>query len=126
MSTDQPKTNDLVLHDEELSVEKEVREIGAVRLLKTVETEHVSEPVELVREYAEIDRVPPNDEESGEIETLPDGSLSIPVLAEELVLSKRVVVVERVVVRRSAAREEHAVEADLKRERLEVDVTDDR
>lgn len=55
------------------------------------------------------------------METLPDGSVSIPVLEEELVVSKRMVVRERIIIRKRTVSEEQPIEAELRRERLEID-----
>lgn len=69
-------------------------------------------------------RVPATDRpsgDSGEVEYLPDGSVSIPVIEEELVCEKRPVVRERIVVRKETVTEERVVEADLRREQITVD-----
>ena len=72
-------------------------------------------------EQADLQRVDVDDGDSGRIETLPDGSVSIPLFEEQVVVEKRLVVRERVVVRKQTVVEDHVVEADLRRERLEVD-----
>ena len=54
--------------------------------------------------------------------SLPDGSVSIPVLEEEIVVTKRTVVRERIVVRKEVATEVQRVEAELRREHVDVDV----
>jgi len=48
----------------------------------------------------ELEWVPVEGDDSGRVETLPDGSVSIPVLEEQVVASTRTIVRERVVVRR--------------------------
>jgi stress response protein YsnF len=58
--------------------------------------------------------------DSGEVETLPDGSISIPILEEELVVYKRVVVRERLIVHKDAEVEHRTIGAELRRERVEV------
>jgi uncharacterized protein (TIGR02271 family) len=121
---DQP--NELVLHEEELELGKEVRDAGSVRARKRVEQEEVSELVPREFEQAEIERVPAAEGDSGEIETLPDGSVSIPLLEEELVVTKRVVVRERIVIRKETQTEQREVRAELRRERLEIDAPDPR
>ena len=70
----------------------------------------------------DLERRPPNEYDSGEIETLPDGSISIPVLEERLVVSKRRVVRERIVVGKQVVTQEQEIEADLRSERIEIDV----
>jgi uncharacterized protein (TIGR02271 family) len=57
----------------------------------------------------------------GEVEILPDGSVSIPVLEEQLVCEKRLVVRERIVVRKETVTEDRMVEADLRREHVAVE-----
>lgn len=72
-----------------------------------------------------VERVPAGEGDSGEIETLPDGSVSIPVLEEQLVVTKRTVVRERIVVRKEVATETERVEAELRREHVDVDVREE-
>jgi uncharacterized protein (TIGR02271 family) len=68
--------------------------------------------------------VPVGEGDSGEIETLPDGSLSIPLYEEELVVSKRTVLRERVIIRKELAARTERVEAELRREQVELDADD--
>ena len=121
----QPRADDetsIVRHEEELALGAEARELGAVRVGKRVETERVREVVpRAVEEVDEIERTDPNEEDSGEVEVLPDGSVSIPVFEEELVVSKRTVVRERVIVRKRTETREERVAAELRKERVEVD-----
>ncbi len=116
----------LVRHEEELEVGKTSREIGAVRARKRVETEKVRDDVpRQVEQFDDVERVEADEDDSGEIETLADGSVSIPVLEEELVVTKRTVVRERIVVRKRTVTEHQRVEAELRRERVEVDFEGD-
>lgn len=46
-----------------------------------------------------VDRAAAYDQDSGQIETLADGSILIPVFEEQLVITKRLVVKEREIVR---------------------------
>jgi stress response protein YsnF len=102
-------------HEEELGVTAGTRE-RAVRASKHVESEQVSEIVpRSVEHYDEIERAVPNAEDSGEVELLPDGSVSIPILEEELVIEKRIVVRERVVVRKRTETRHERVEAELRK-----------
>lgn len=111
--------------EEELEIGTSAEEEGAVRARKHVETERVEELVPRQIEHADVERVAPAEADSGEIETLPDGSVSIPILEEELVISKRTVVRERVVVRKRTLTEEHRVKAELRRERVELETEGD-
>jgi uncharacterized protein (TIGR02271 family) len=116
---------EVIRHEEALEVGTEVESYGSIRLRKRVETEHVEETVPLAVERAEIERIPAAEDDSGEIETLPDGSVSIPVIEEELVVTRRRVVRERVVVRKRVETEARLVEADLRKERVDVEATGD-
>jgi uncharacterized protein (TIGR02271 family) len=111
----------VVRHEESLRVGAERVEAGQVHLRKRVETEHALERVGLGHEDADIERVAVDGEDSGEIETLADGSISVPLFAEELVIEKRLVVRERIIVRKRTELEDRVVEADLRREHVELD-----
>ena len=111
----------LVRHDEELRVGSEAERAGVVRARKHVEAEHVERIVPRAIEHADLERAPADEGDSGEIETLPDGSLSIPLFEEELVVSKRLVVRERVIIRKRTVTEQHRIEAELRKERVEID-----
>jgi uncharacterized protein (TIGR02271 family) len=113
----------VVRSEEELALDAAERELGAARARKWVESERASERVpRSVEHFDEVERTGPNDQDSGEIETLPDGSVSIPILEEELVVEKRTIVRERVIVRkRTETRHEH-VETTLRKERVAIDL----
>ena len=64
----------------------------------------------------------PIGDDSGQVETLPDGSVSIPVFEERLVVEKRLVVTERVIIRKWSTNEDQEVQAELRRERIEIEV----
>jgi uncharacterized protein (TIGR02271 family) len=114
----------LVRHDEVLRTGTETVETGRLHIRKRVEEERVQERVELGREDADVERHAVDGPDSGEIETLPDGSISVPLFVEELVIEKRLVVRERIIIRKRTELEEHVVEADLRRERLDLDADD--
>jgi uncharacterized protein (TIGR02271 family) len=117
---------DIVRHEEELRLGRSVEDLGTVRARKEVATERVEETVPREVEHVDdLERVPAGEGDSGEVETLPDGSISIPVFEEELVVTKRLVVRERVVVRKRTEVEERRVEADLRKERVEIESTGD-
>ncbi len=58
--------------------------------------------------------------DSGLVETLPDGSLSIPILEEEIIVTKRIVVRERLIVRRDSVVERRPIGIELREERMQV------
>ena len=111
--------------EEELRVDTTVREVGAVRLRKSVQSETVEELVPRELEEADVEREPAREGDSGETETLPDGSISIPLLEEELVVSKRVVVRERIVIRKRTVTEREPIRAELRKERVELETEGD-
>ena len=115
----------LVRHEEEASVTAEMVPVGVVRARKHVEVESVEEVVPRDIEHADVERVAPNPNDTGEIETLPDGSVSVPILEEELVITKRKVVRERMIIRKRVVTEQHQVEARLRRERVEIETEGD-
>lgn len=111
-----------VRREEEIELGTTTREMGSVRARKHVDTEHVERVVPREVEYSDgVDRVGANAEDSGRVETLQDGSVSIPIFEEEIVITKRLVVRERVVIRKKTVTEEHRVEAEVRRERVEIE-----
>ena len=101
---------------------KQLAPLGNVHVQKRVEAEQVEQDVPRRVERPAFERLAAAEGDSGEIETLPDGSVSIPVLEEEIVVTKRVVVRERIVVRKEVATEVERVEAELRSEHVDVDV----
>jgi uncharacterized protein (TIGR02271 family) len=114
----------LLRSEEQLSVGTTDQIVGAVRARKHVDTEAVRTDVARSAEHGEFERAPANDDDSGEIETLADGSVSIPLLEERLVVRKEVFVRERVVLRKHIVTEQHEIDAELRKERIEIDADD--
>ena len=112
---------EVIRREEELRVATTVHEAGRVGVRKVVDHEQATTVVPVGTEHAEFERHPVAEADSGEVEVLPDGSISIPVFQEELVIEKRLVVRERVIVRKQTVVEDRLVEADLRRERVEVE-----
>jgi uncharacterized protein (TIGR02271 family) len=120
-----PEEGILIRHEEAVvDVDKTWRGIGLVRGRKRVDSHLVRELIPRGVENVLLERTPPNEDDSGRIETLPDGSISIPVYEEELVITKRIVLRERVIVRKETVVREERVEAELRRERVEVEGDD--
>ena len=120
-------TRAMVVSEEQMRVGTQVEQSGAARAVKHVDVEQVSTRVERGTEHADLERLAVADAQadSGQVETLPDGSVSIPVFEEQIVVTKRLVVRERVILRKHTVYEEHVVTADLKKERLEVEAVGD-
>ena len=117
-----PDETEVIRSEEVLDVGVRERDAGAVRLRKRVDEERVERLVPVGLEHAEVERAAVGEGDSGQVETLPDGSLSVPVFEEQLVVEKRLVVRERIIVRKHTVYEDQLVTADLRRERVEVDV----
>ena len=108
--------------EEELDVGKRTQLAGTLRARKSVETRQVGDVFEReIEELDDVERTAPRENDSGEIETLEDGSVSIPVLEERLVVTKEIVVRERVVIRKRTTTERERIETELRRERIEID-----
>jgi uncharacterized protein (TIGR02271 family) len=109
-------------YEEQVHVGTEVTEAGSVRVRKHVETYPVTEVVPRNVEHADTsERVPAVEGDSGEVETLEDGSISIPVFEEVLVVTKRLVVRERVIVRKRTIIDEYTLQTELQREHVTVE-----
>lgn len=112
--------------EEEALVRTEVHEAGKVRVRKYLESETVEHVVPRRSERADLgEHVPAVEGDSGEIEVLEDGSVSIPIFEEELVVTKRFVVRERLIVRKVTEIDEHRLQTELRKERVEVQTEGD-
>ena len=113
---------EVTLHEERAHTGTELTESGRVRVRKHVETYPVTETVPRNVEHADTsERVAAVEGDSGEVETLEDGSISIPVFEEVLVVTKRLVVRERVIVRKKTVVDEYTLQTELQREHVTVD-----
>jgi uncharacterized protein (TIGR02271 family) len=117
-----PDERDLVLREEQIArVDAAWRGSGSVRARKVVDTYRVVDDVPVRVDEVVVDRVPVEADDSGRIETLPDGSISIPVYEEEVVVEKRTILRERVIIRRDVVTETERVETELRKERVEIE-----
>ena len=113
-----PDEEAVVLHEEEAHVGKRWEGVGYARVRREVESARVREDHPRARERLVEERVPVGENDSGEIETLPDGSISIPLFEEELVVTRKTVLRERVIIRKENVTEWQRVETELRRERV--------
>ncbi|HZF66933.1 MAG TPA: DUF2382 domain-containing protein [Gemmatirosa sp.] len=112
----------LRLHEEQLSVGKRQVQSGQVELHKTVDTEQVRETVPVMHEEVSVERHPISADAARDANlTIGEESIRVPLTAEEVVVDKRVVPVEEVIVRKEAHTEQHVVEDTVRRERVDVD-----
>lgn len=118
----------LTLAEEQLAVGTRAVQAGEVGIRKTVDTERVRRTVPVAREEVTVERRPATglDAATAQVEVT-DDEIRIPIFAEEVVVEKRLVPKEEYVVRKRRVTETRTVEADLRRERLEVaQVVDER
>lgn len=106
--------------EEELAVGKRRAQAGEVGIRKTVETEHVSEQVPVMREEVEVERRPVEGAPAGPAD-MREEEIRVPLMAEEAVVEKRPVVKEEFVIRKRVVRDTQPVEADVRRERIDVE-----
>ncbi|MBV9581401.1 MAG: DUF2382 domain-containing protein [Chloroflexi bacterium] len=111
----------LELREERLVAQKQTRELGAIELHTEVESVPGRLEVDAVREEVVVEHEP-----VGEVvaERLPpweeDGVFVVPIYEERLVVSKRLVLRERIRIRRASSTERQLFEETLRRERLVV------
>ncbi|TAE32204.1 MAG: DUF2382 domain-containing protein [Cytophagales bacterium] len=110
---------------EELHISKEWREKGRVRLLKQIDEQAVPVSVDLFEEHTEVERVSINQPVEIAPEVRYEGdTMIIPVLKEEYVLVKKLVLVEEVRVTRRQTTITHNETVTLRTERLDVERTE--
>lgn len=114
--------------EEELEIGKRQVRGGEVDVHKTVETEHVKQPVTLRREEVTIERRPIRADQAGDSSATigGDDEIRIPLTGEEAVVQKRAVVKEELVIKKHAVSEDKTVEADLRKEKIDVDRSKER
>jgi uncharacterized protein (TIGR02271 family) len=119
-----PDESAVVLHEEEASVGTRWEGAGHLRIRRDVESEKVSQEFPRRRDELAFERIPAEPDDSGKIETLADGSISIPLYEEELVVTRRTVLRERVIVRKEEVTDWQTVEAELRQERVSFETDD--
>jgi len=105
--------------EEELRVGTRSTEAGRVRLRKYVETEPVTQNVELTYETAQVERRPINrPADSGEIG---EQEVEMPLTMEEPVVSKETVAKEEVSLRKDTQTTQQQVSENVRKEQVEVE-----
>ncbi|MDQ4106418.1 MAG: PRC and DUF2382 domain-containing protein [Actinomycetota bacterium] len=113
--------------EEELRAGVRQREAGSVNVRKRVHTDHERLRVPKRREQVSVERVPveedvPRDATGVVPEAESTGDeVRIPIVEEEVVVEKRPVVKEEIRIRKDLVEEEEVVEADVRKEEIEVD-----
>ena len=111
----------VVRHEEEMRTRTNPLPDSNIHARKFVETIPVDDSIPRIIESAETSRAPADPEDSGQIETLADGSLSIPVFEEQVVVTKRTIVRERIIIRKNQQTEDVPIRTTLQRERVEIE-----
>lgn len=109
--------------EERLAVGTQEVAAGEVEVDKRVETEHVTREVPTTHEEVVVERRAATGATEARIE---DDEVHIPLTEERVVAEKETVPVEEVVVKKREVTETEMVEADLKKERVDIDRTDER
>ena len=110
--------------EEELRVGKASRPAGRVRLRKWVETEPVSQTVPVSHEEVRVEREPvtgANVDQAMSGPEISEAEHEVTLLEEEVVAAKQAVPKERVRLEKDVVTEEETVDAELRKERLEVE-----
>jgi uncharacterized protein (TIGR02271 family) len=112
------------IHEERLEVEKRQAELGSVDIRKEVTSERVNVPIELRHEEVTVDRVdvPDRPVAPGEMDdAFEEGTIRVPVRAEQAVVEKEAVVTGEVVIDRDVKAERQIVSDTVRKERVDVD-----
>ncbi|MBX6341908.1 MAG: YsnF/AvaK domain-containing protein [Thermomicrobiaceae bacterium] len=108
--------------EERLDVRARPVEIGRARVRKDVEERVERHPVRLRRQEVRVERVPIDREVAGVVEPFMDGDVYVvPVLEEQVVIQRRLVVREEIRVRRVLSEREETLEVPLRGERVTVE-----
>lgn len=94
---------------------------GTMSIRKRAETQHVSQPVNTSREEVTVERRPVVNADSASRADMDQDEIRIPVYEDEIVVDKRRVLKEEIVVKKHEVQDTKSVEADLRKERVEVD-----
>lgn len=111
--------------EEELAVGKRPVKAGEVEASKTIETKHVKEKVPVNKEEVIVERRPASATSKAGQPKIGKDEITVPVMEEEVVVQKRAVPKEEVVIKKTMTKDEKTVEADLKREKVDVDTKGD-
>lgn len=105
--------------EEELAVGTRPRDAGDVTVSKHVETERVSKTVPVTREEVTVERRPATGHHAKA--EIGENEIVMPVTEEEVIVEKRVRPKEEVVIKKHAVQDEKTVEANVRKERIDVD-----
>lgn len=114
------ETQRLTRSAEEVRIGKRRVSAGEVTVRKHVETERVQQPVTRTREEVTVERRPVSAGSRGKAE-IGENEVRIPLTEEQVIVEKRPVVKEELVIGKRQVEEHDTIETDVRRERIEVD-----
>jgi uncharacterized protein (TIGR02271 family) len=98
-----------------------VVQTGEMGVRTSVDTERVRMPVRRMKEDISVERRPVTDMRAEDARPIiTEDEIRIPLIEEEIVVTRRAVVREEIVIRKRAVEETTEVEADLRRERVDI------
>ena len=107
--------------EEELVAGTTRREAGALRVRKRVRIEHETVEVPVRREEVRVERVPLSGEAAAAEAEIGEEEIVVPVVEEEVVVSKRPVVKEEVRIRKDVVEDTEIVEEEVRREEIDIE-----
>jgi uncharacterized protein (TIGR02271 family) len=110
--------------EEELRAGTREVEVGAMKIRKRVRTDHEQIRVPKRREEVSVERVPVNEPATGT--EIGEDEIVVPVVEEEVIVDKRPVVKEEIRVRKDVVQDEEIVEADVRKEEVDIEDTTTR
>ena len=113
--------------EEELQVEKTSKQKGEIKIRKVVHTELRHFTIPVMKEEVRIDRVPVTERESSAIGAdtgFQENTIRIPIVEEEISISKRPVVKEEVRVSKERTIKEEEVQGEVRKEEVEIEGED--
>ena len=117
----------VVRHEERLNVGTQEREAGHARLRKYVVTDHETVDVPVEREEVTVERTPINDTNARvDNGTIGEEEVDVTLHEERPVVEKEAVAVEEVGLNKQTVRETQRVEADVRKEQVDVETDVDR
>ncbi|MUN62794.1 DUF2382 domain-containing protein [Kocuria sediminis] len=117
--------NGVVRHEERLHVGKEQQETGRARLRKYVVTERETVDVPVEREEVRVERTPLSGTEAT-AGTIGEEDVEVTLHEERPVVAKETVGVEKVGIEKDTVRDTERVEADVRKEQVEVETDAER
>ncbi len=111
--------------EEELRAGTRERRAGSVNVRKRVRTDRERLRVPKRHEEVSVDRVSVNERTASEGE-IGEDEIRMPVVEEEVIVEKRPVVKEELRIRKNVVEEEEIIEADVRKEEIEIDDETDR